>query len=119
MKKELTIYKKPRLTEGQKDLFVLVCEKIKTDEPLLFEEVKKIYIKKGFKGMKENGVLLWHNYWWRNKKDEQVGRYEPMTEDMIKYNAFSWLTGNLGRLVLKGYLKVIPTIKLGELKKLS
>lgn len=99
------------LTPAQKDLYALICEKLKDNKPILYEEAKKIYFEKGCRTMR-NG---WPHWWW-SVKNEETGNYEaryaPYTEEAVKYITFNWLTFNIGKLVVKGALKVIPQIKL-------
>lgn len=111
MNNPIQIYKKPKLTQGQKLLYGLICEKLKTNKPIHFREAKTIYIEQVCKDVR-NGVVYWHNWWWCNEKDEQVGRYEPLPEELVPQRVLLWLTSNIGSLVLKGYLKVIPSIEL-------
>lgn len=107
----LALKKRPHLTVGQKCLYDLVRIKLDRDESLLFSEVKPIYVNHVCRTV-QNGVPYYFNYWWRNDKDEIVGRDEPMSEQQILAASVMWLTHNIGSLVLKGYLKVLPVLEL-------
>lgn len=109
--KSVRIYKRPNLTQGQKSLFGLITIKLEKNTPISFDEAKKIYLEKVCKNIR-NGIPHWYNSWKRNEKDEMVGGYEPLNEWELNNRILMWLTSNIGSLVLKGYLKVIPAIEL-------
>lgn len=113
--KSLAIIKNHYLTQAQKHLYVLICEKLKNDEKLLFEETRNIWLTYAHRDMR-NGIPYFFNYWWRNSEDEMVGRNEPMNEEQINMSSSMWLTHNIGRLVLKGYLQVLPMIELKNIR---
>lgn len=61
----------------------------------------------------KNGVPYYTDYWaFQNDKDEWCCQLKPMTEDMARIATLEWLTRNIGSLVLKGYLKVLPVLEL-------
>lgn len=112
----LILSKRPYLTVGQKVLYKVICERLKSGKPILFNEAREMYIRYSCRVV-ENGIPYYFNGWWRNKKDEIVGRNEPMSEWQIKVAASHWLTNSIGNLVIKGYLKVMPAIDFRELEK--
>lgn len=111
--KGITIFKKPNLTKGQKSLFEVICLKLEKGDVLTFSEAKEIYINNVNREMR-NGVPYFFNWWWRNEKDEMVGRLEPMSKEQINIAVITWLTHNIGCLVLKGYLKILPVLELNK-----
>ena len=114
--KSLAIIKDVKLTKAQKYLYSLICKKLKKEEKLTFEEAKKLYLGYVNRYMIE-GVPHKTNYWVPTEEPGQyTSRLEPMTQEEIDWATSFWLTANIGRLVLKGYLQVMPMI---ELKKLS
>jgi len=118
--KALQIVKRPNLTKAQKSLFALICDKLKTDEKILYNEAEEIWVKKVCREVR-NGVPHYYNYYKdRYEEDGEVkfkGGYEPLPEQWIVQRVLLWLTSNIGSLVLKGYLEVIPQIELKQLKQ--
>lgn len=101
--KALSLLRRPNLTKGQKSLYRLVCQKLKDDEMIMFNEAKDIWMTNIAKTIK-NGVPYYWNSWKRNEKDETVGGYDPMNEWQVTQYVLIWLTHNIGSLVLKGFL---------------
>lgn len=116
MKKFVEITKRPYLTKGQTSLYIKIQVKLEKNEKLTFNEVRDIYINWACRDVRKGVPYFW-NWWWRNEKDEMVGRSEPMSEEQINISTITWLTHNLGCLVLKGYLKVLPAIELESVNK--
>ena len=121
--KKIILLRRPKLSTGQKVLFDLICEKLKSGDKLTIEESRKIYIKNVCRSF-ENGKPAVYNYYYKriqepkwNKDGKLIldakfeGRYEPMTEQYLNLTVLQWLTHNIGALVLKGYLKVLPIIE--------
>lgn len=108
------LVKKPtlKLTKAQTDLYSLICDKLATNKPLEYEEVKQIYISKACQQVRD-GKVYWYNYYHhKNEKDEWEGGVSFYSEDVVKNIVFCWLTFNIGKLVMKGALKIIPQIQL-------
>jgi len=116
-KEEIVIYKKPKMTKGQVRLYTVLLKKIKTNDPITFEEAKEIYIGWGCREVR-GGVPHSYNPWWKDNNGVERGRWEPLNEWEVATRTMLWLTSNIGALVLKGYLKVIPQIELKELKSI-
>ena len=113
MKKKLLLLKRPNLTKGQKELYSLICLKIQNSDVLSVSEVKNIYVNLVNRWQK-NGIPYYYDFWKRNEKGEIVGGLEPMTESQLMIATVTWLTQNIGSLVLKGYLQVIPKLQLNS-----
>ena len=119
--KALEVIKRKNLTDGQKSLYELVIKKLEKDEPILFLEAKDIYIQKVcqniINGVPQTRVYLEEKYIKENGEEGSriVERMYPMWENELTQRVLMWLTGNIGTLVLKGYLKVIPTIDVKNL----
>lgn len=114
--KSLSIIRRPNLTNGQKDLYALIVDKLNGNEPIYFLEAKDIFIKKVCKQVYD-GIPYCFNIYANRYVDDSgevnfKGGYEPMTEDEVTKRVLLWLTSNIGALVLKGYLKLIPQIEL-------
>ena len=111
MKKEVTIYKNRSITKAQKTLYDLICQKLKKDEPISFDEAKEIYIDKACRDVVKG--VPYHCTWKYNDKTKDTEwKCLPMSEKVLLQRVFLWLTSNIGALVLKGYLKVVPQIQL-------
>lgn len=112
--KPLQLIRRPNLvlTKAQVDLYALICVKLKSNEPILYEEAKDIYFAKACQNLRD-GWPHWWNYWGhKDEKGEWVGEWRRYSDDMVKYTVFNWLTSNIGKLVMKGALKIIPQIEL-------
>lgn len=112
--------KRKYLTEGQRHLYALICVKGAGSDKITFEEAREIYINFVNRTFIEGKPYKW-NYW-ANQVKREDGTYtytpklEPMTDDEIDNNTSNWLIQNLGRLVLKGLLSVIPQVELKRLE---
>ena len=96
---------------GQKDLYELICKKLEKNESITYEEARKIYFAKGCNIMKD-GWPHWSYMVKNNDTGDWKHESKPMSEAQVKYLTFNWLTCNIGKLVVKGALKVIPMIEL-------
>lgn len=120
--KALEIVKRKNLTNGQKSLYELVIKKLEDNEPILFLEAKDIYLQKVcqnmIKGVPHTRAYFEEKYIKDNGEEGSriVEKMYPMWEGELTNRVLMWLTGNIGTLVLKGYLKVIPTIDVKNLK---
>ena len=109
--KPLAIERSTRLSVAQKKLFELVCVKTQKIERLKMSEIYDIWLNYSHRDVRKGVPYFWAWYW-RNEKDEMVGKDMPMDKDQIKVASTMFLTHNLGSLVLKGYLTVIPELDL-------
>lgn len=111
--KPLQLIKRPNLilTKGQKSLYELICLKIPANKPITYEEAKEIYITKVPHTM-VNGQLATYNPWYERNETGWNGKYIPLNDEQVKFAVLNWLTINIGRLVVKGALKIIPQIEL-------
>lgn len=113
MKKGVMIIRRPNLTDAQKPLFALICDKLCKGDKLTMPEIKQIYIKYACREVR-NGVPYfwdyWKNYDYINKKS--VGGWVKRPDKHLNQLVTMWLMNNIGSLVLKGYLKVLPIIEL-------
>jgi hypothetical protein len=97
-------------------LYANLVKHFNSNTPLQFEEAKEMYLKYGCREMRD-GIPYTYNYWKsRDKDNNPIGGYEPMTENEIRICATHWIMHNIGSLVLKGYLKCIPQIEFGKIK---
>jgi hypothetical protein len=112
--KTLSIVEKGVLRPGQLGLYKLIVEKIETNATLNIDEAEHIWLTKVHRDVRD-GIPYRTDYYllesssWR---DAQV----PMDRWEIDFAVMNWLMKNIGLLVLRGYLKVIPMV---ELKKLG
>lgn len=96
-------------------LYANLVKHNKQNSPLLFEEAKRMYLNHGCRDVR-NGIPYTYDYWMKDSKGERSGGYVPMSENEIKIYATHWIMHNIGALVLKGYLKVLPQIEFGKIK---
>lgn len=118
--KNFQLIKKPtlRLTPSQKELYELVVKKIEKNKPILYEEAKNIYFTKSCRNMINGLPHYYTNYHHKDEKGEWVGGRKPYNEWMINTAVVDWLVRNLGILIIKGALKVIPQIELDAISSL-
>lgn len=111
--KPLQLIAKPTLTlrPAQQDLYKLICQKLKENKPIEYDEAKKIYFEKGCKNMINGWPHFSYSFWVEEEKRWQH-KDIPFTEENVRCTVFTWLTFNIGRLVMKGALKIIPQIEL-------
>jgi len=104
MAKSLIKPKPAKLTIAQQDLMLLILKKIKEQKQIEFKEIFSIYKNKvnhlpvSYVLHKEDGTTL---HW-----------STPQTKNWVEYKAQEWFFRNIGLLVKKGYLTIIPKINL-------
>lgn len=109
--KSMLIKKPRRLTAGQKELYFLLCEKIKNNSILTIDEAKKIYIDFSCQ-CKKDGIPYWYKWTgWNKEENRAIYEFVPMNEAMIVDATLRWLVYNIGVLVMKGWLKILPIIE--------
>lgn len=112
MKKEIAVPKRIRLSKSQKMLFDLLCKKNESSEPIYIDETKKMYVENVCSNL-IGGIPHKYNYFHhKNTEDNWVAGLEPIKDDEVTRRSICWLTGTIGILVIKGYLKIIPQIEL-------
>jgi hypothetical protein len=116
--KAVSVVNKPSLRPGQLSLYKLIVEKIDKCEILNLKEAESIWLEKVHSDT-VNGIPYRMDYYaGRHEEHGQVyytGARVKMTRDEIEFTVMNWLMKNIGLLVIRGYLKVIPTISLKEL----
>lgn len=108
----LAIIKKPRLTKGQELLFAVICKKIETDTKLVYQEAKDIWLNYVHCYVTDG---LPYSYQFDSGSEDgktYTTSLQLMTQDMVNFTVLNWLTRNIGMLVLKGYLTVLPALDL-------
>lgn len=111
--KPLQLIVRPNLTlrPAQESLYKLISQKLAENKSITYEEAQEIYFKQACRDM----VNGWPHYSWStyNKETEKYDYHQTrLSEEFVKYTVFQWLTFNIGKLVVKGYLKIIPQIEL-------
>jgi hypothetical protein len=107
MTQELAIVNKSSLRPGQLSLYKLIVNKIDTGDILTLDEARHIWLTKVHGDVEGDKVYCMDYY---------VNRRRPMSNDEINFNVMNWLMLNIGRLVIRGYLKVVPQIELKQLE---
>lgn len=111
-------------TPAQIDLYKLIVGKLETGEKITLDEAKEIWLDKVHrKWMKDKDghpmrvEYAHHKEWstWSNDYD-WVSANVRMSDDEIIFTVMNWLTRNIGLMVIKGALEVIPMIDLKQLK---
>lgn len=86
-----------------------IREKVATNSPLTLQEVVDMWVAVGCKNIRKGVPTRLEDMW---VDGEWKSDYVPMSDDIIKSYAKQWLMRNIGTFVIKGYLKVLPTIDL-------
>lgn len=99
------------LRKGQASLYDLLVSKLNTGEAVTADEAKEIWMTKVCK-YSEDGVP--HTWVWKynHAKEKYESVYRRMTDEEILFNSLNWLTRTIGILVIRGYLKAIPMVRL-------
>lgn len=120
MKKNgVVILNKSGLRSGQKSLYRLLVEKIKSGDAVTYKEAEDIWLNDV--ANIENGVPMHWDYSIAVRDDNGnfkgwTSRKIAYTEEYKRFTVVNWLVRNIGLLVIKGYLKVIPMVELAALE---
>ena len=107
-KKDLTIY--------QKVLLNIVIPVSMSGETVTIDEVVSIYTKFGISQTNiRNGVACRYSWDLRDEKGDRVGGYVPLRKNKLEIQAIEYFMRHLGKMIVLGYLTVIPKIDLKEL----
>lgn len=114
MKSEIAIINKTNLTDGQRCLYGVICEKLKSDTPIYAEEAVKMWLENVSRANFINGEP--HTYEYYGRYDDIQKKWVPcwrkLSDWEIKTRSITWLMAAIGALVLKGYLKIIPQLEI-------
>lgn len=118
MEKSIGLIKRNYLSQGQKVLYEVICDKLKSNSPIYTEEAISIW-KDNVCRLEKDGVPCYWNWYHTNTgeldKDGHIvwkPGLTPLTNSEITTRSLGWLMMSIGALVLKGYLKIIPQISL-------
>lgn len=99
------------LRKSQASLYDLLVEKLYTGESVTYDEAYKIWIEKACRNV-VGGKPYGYSWIFNHDKDKYECCLMPMSENTIKLTVTNWLMRNIGLLVIKGYIKAIPMVKL-------
>lgn len=119
MESSVTIVNKSSLRPGQRRLYELIVEKLNRNDPVTLKEATDIWLSRVHGDVRDGVPYYWDYYAGRYEENGQVyyrGATKPMTDWHIQARVLDWLMKNIGLLVIRGYLKVIPMI---DVKKLT
>lgn len=91
----------------QENLYKLICQKTKENQSLKLSELIGLYKEASYWKDLKITVHYYENNQWHSKRRD-------MTDKEIIITVQKWFFSNLGYLVRKGYLKVLPIINLEE-----
>ena len=111
--KPLQLIVRPNLTlrPAQESLYKLISQKLVENKSITYEEARDIY----FKQACQNMINGWPHYSYSvqdNETKNWIRHHIRLSEANVKFTVFRWLTFNIGKLVIKGYLKIIPQVEL-------
>ncbi len=111
MQNYLAIQRRKKLTTQQSELLKLMLEKVDKNETLKFDEVKNLWI--NYVANISDGKPVYFEYYHHKDEDgEWRGGYSPLLDYCVDMRVNQWLTLNIGSLVIKGYLKIIPNMEM-------
>lgn len=105
----LQILSPKRLSNGQRTLYSLIQSKVASNAPLTMQEIMSLYSTVGCRETRDGIPCYWASFY---EDGQWKASRAPLTDEMLAARSKKWLMGNLGSLVLKGYLKVLPSIEL-------
>lgn len=116
MAKAVAVVSRSSLRRGQASLYDLIVEKLKADDKITIQEAKEIWLTKVHSDVRD-GVPYYFDYYAGGYHDERGeyryrGAYKPMQDFHVEVTVLNWLMKNIGLLVIRGYLKVIPMVEL-------
>jgi hypothetical protein len=97
------------LRRGQAALYDLLAVKIKTGKPVTIKEARNIWLEKVCQNMIDGKP---HRGIWYAVEGGERQKFVPMSPEEINFSVLNWLTKNIGILVMRGYLQVIPMVEL-------
>lgn len=100
------------LTRGQEALLMLMLRCLKEEQPVTADDIINIYTR--FVQRNQHLEYTIYSCDYCNQEVEKFDINRDYTSWEIRDKAFGWLRHNVGSLVLKGYLKVIPRFSFEE-----
>jgi hypothetical protein len=115
----VAVVSRRNLRRGQASLYDLIVSKLDTGERITLDEAENIWRTKVCRNMLKGVPHSYRFYPAEDGTNNWYGRYDPMSRDEITFTVLNWLTKNIGILVIRGYLKVIPMIELEPARSLK
>lgn len=103
------------LTPAQKELYSLICERLKIDSSVNINDAIRIYREFVCENIVDGVPHLSQWQYDEKDKDKLVCVKTPMTDVHMRNRSVYWLVSSIGILVVRGYLKIIPTIDLNDI----
>jgi len=104
------------LRRGQASLYDLIISKVETGDKITLEEARNIWLTKVCRNMIDGKPHRTTYLPYRDEKGDATGGWYPkdipMIEEEILFVVLNWLMKNIGLLVIRGYLKVVPMVQL-------
>lgn len=100
------------LRRGQASLYDLIVDKIENGDTLTLNEARGIWLTKVCRNIVDGKPHSYRYFPRQDGSNNWYGKYVPMDDDQVNFAVMNWLTKNIGILVMRGYLKVIPMIQL-------
>lgn len=96
------------MTRGQQALLVLLLQRIRDERPVTTQDVV------GFYQYHVQRDSRRETFEFRDGEPKTV--FVPLDSEELKSRALDWLRRNLGALVVKGFLKVVPRFEIEEVE---
>ena len=111
---ELDTLRKPNLTYAQRELYILIARKLNNNKKIYLDDARKIYVSKVCRNKSSDGKPQKQVFIYSEKRKSYSFRWENMTNHEIACRSIMWLTANIGSLVLKGHLTIVPQIEINQ-----
>lgn len=114
MESEIVKYAKPvsfiedvgGLSRGQKLLLELLCQKIKSDNGIKIDDIKSCY----YDAVSRDGYLNWTDWSTGGSRQRKITKDEFIQTWQSRQKSLQWFKSNIGSVILKGKLLIIPLI---------
>lgn len=100
------------LRRGQASLYDLIVIKIERGGAVTLKEAREIWITKVCRNIIDGKPHRTSYFPAKDGSNNWYPKNVPMSEDDITFTVLNWLMRNIGILVIRGYLKVIPMVQL-------
>jgi hypothetical protein len=123
MSGSVTVVGKVNMRPAQKSLYELICRKLHSGDAITISEAKDIWLRQVHSNWKWSDGKPTHyvsvpRYKEDGKFDYWTTELQPFKHEEMLKTVLLWLTHNIGMMVIKGHLKVIPQIEINDIREL-
>lgn len=97
------------LRKGQAKLYDLIVKKVDDGGTITLSDARKIWLNDVCRNM-INGIP--HTGTWVSTDFGAAQEMRPMSDDFVDFTVMNWTMRTIGYLVMRGYIKTIPVVRL-------